>query len=66
MSSVEILVIDDEVQIRKLLEITLQSHDYKVLQAATGKEGLIIVANHPPDMVLLDLGLPDDSGHSVL
>jgi two-component system KDP operon response regulator KdpE len=66
MSSIEILVIDDEVQIRKLLEITLQSHDYKVLQAATGKEGLIIVANHPPDMVLLDLGLPDESGHAVL
>ena len=66
MSSVEILVIDDEVQIRKLLEITLQSHDYKVLQAATGKEGLVIVANHPPDMVLLDLGLPDESGHSIL
>jgi two-component system KDP operon response regulator KdpE len=66
MSSVEILVIDDEVQIRKLLEITLQSHDYKVVQAATGKEGLIIAANHPPDIVLLDLGLPDESGHTVL
>ena len=66
MSNVEILVIDDEVQIRKLLDITLQSHDYKVVQAATGKEGLIIVANHPPDMVLLDLGLPDESGHSIL
>ena len=66
MSNVEILVIDDEVQIRKLLEITLQSHDYKVVQAATGKEGLIIVANHPPDMVLLDLGLPDESGHAIL
>jgi len=66
MSNVEILVIDDEVQIRKLLEITLQSHDYKVLQAATGKEGLVIVASHPPDMVLLDLGLPDESGHSIL
>jgi len=66
MSNVEILVIDDEVQIRKLLDITLQSHDYKVVQAATGKEGLIIVANHPPDMVLLDLGLPDESGHAIL
>ena len=66
MINVEILVIDDEVQIRKLLEITLQSHDYKVLQASTGKEGLVIVASHPPDMVLLDLGLPDESGHSIL
>jgi len=66
MSNIEILVIDDEVQIRKLLEITLQSHDYKVLQAATGKEGLVIAASHPPDMVLLDLGLPDESGHSIL
>jgi two-component system KDP operon response regulator KdpE len=66
MNSAEILIIDDEVQIRKLLEITLQSNDYKVNEAATAREGLIKAANHPPDMILLDLGLPDESGHSVL
>ena len=66
MNSAEILIIDDEVQIRKLLEITLQSNDYKVNEAATAKEGLIAAANHPPDLIILDLGLPDESGHEVL
>lgn len=66
MSKAEILVIDDEPQIRKLLEITLESNDYKVTEAQNAKEGLIMAANHPPDMILLDLGLPDENGHSVL
>ena len=62
----EILIIDDEAQIRKLLEITLESHDYTVSQAISAKEGLIKAANHPPDMIILDLGLPDEDGHTVL
>lgn len=66
MNSGEILVIDDEVQIRKLLEITLQSNDFIVKEASTGKEGLLMAANHSPDLIILDLGLPDESGHSVL
>jgi two-component system KDP operon response regulator KdpE len=66
MSKAEILIIDDEPQIRKLLEITLESNDYKVLQAATGKEGLIMAANHPPELIVLDIGLPDKSGHEIL
>jgi two-component system KDP operon response regulator KdpE len=66
MNSTEILIIDDEVQIRKLLEITLQSNGYKINEAATAKEGLISAANHPPDLIILDLGLPDESGHDVL
>lgn len=66
MNNLSILIIDDEVQIRKLLTITLQSNDYKVREAATGQEGLTLVASHPPDLVLLDLGLPDQSGHEVL
>ncbi|MEI7596902.1 MAG: response regulator [Bacteroidota bacterium] len=66
MNRSEILVIDDEPQIRKLLEITLESNDYKVWQAATGKEGLIMAANHPPELILLDIGLPDKSGHGIL
>jgi two-component system KDP operon response regulator KdpE len=65
-NATEILVIDDEPQIRKLLEITLQSNDYKVKAAATAREGLTLAASHPPDMILLDLGLPDESGHVVL
>jgi two-component system KDP operon response regulator KdpE len=66
MNNGEILVIDDEVQIRKLLEITLQSNDFIVKEASTGKEGLLMAANHSPDLIILDLGLPDESGHSIL
>lgn len=62
----EILVIDDEAPIRKLLEITLQSNDYIIKQSATAKEALILAANHPPDLIILDLGLPDLDGHIVL
>jgi len=61
-----ILIIDDEVQIRKLLTITLQSYDYKVSEVTTAKDGLLTVASHPPDLVLLDIGLPDENGHEVL
>lgn len=66
MNSATILIIDDEVQIRKLLQITLESNEYKVIQASTAKEGMMIAASHPPDLLLLDLGLPDESGHQVL
>jgi two-component system KDP operon response regulator KdpE len=66
MNNAEILIIDDEPQIRKLLKITLESNDYRVVLAETGKEGVHLVANHTPDLVILDLGLPDKSGHSVL
>lgn len=66
MSKTEILIIDDEPPIRKLLEITLESNQYKVLQACNGKEGIIMAANHPPELILLDIGLPDKNGHEVL
>jgi len=66
MSNASILIIDDEAQIRKFLTITLQSNDYNVQEAASGKEGLNLVAGRPPDLVLLDLGLPDQSGYEVL
>ncbi|HEY5822939.1 MAG TPA: response regulator, partial [Cyclobacteriaceae bacterium] len=66
MNSGEILIIDDEVAIRKLLEITLHSNDFKVIEASTAKEGLVLAASHPPDLIILDLGLPDEDGHSVL
>lgn len=61
-----ILIIEDEPQIRRLLAITLESNEYKVLQASTGKEGILLAANHSPDLILLDIGLPDVSGHEVL
>jgi two-component system KDP operon response regulator KdpE len=61
-----ILVIDDEAQIRKLLEITLEANDYKVLFAVNGKEGITMAASHQPDLILLDLGLPDEDGQVIL
>ncbi|MFI5171980.1 MAG: response regulator [Chitinophagales bacterium] len=66
MNKSEILIIDDESQIRKLLEIALESNGYSVSQSSTAGEGIIIAANHPPDLILLDIGLPDKSGHTVL
>lgn len=66
MSKADILIIDDEPQIRKLLEITLESNDYKVIQADNGKQGILLAANHTPEVIILDLGLPDKSGHEVL
>jgi two-component system, OmpR family, KDP operon response regulator KdpE len=66
MNKAEILIIDDEAQIRKLLEITLQSNGYLSKSAVSAKEGLIMAANHPPELILLDLGLPDENGHHVL
>ncbi|MBI2722465.1 MAG: response regulator [Bacteroidetes bacterium] len=66
MNKQEILIIDDEAQIRKLLEITLRNNGYKVVEATTAHEGLIMAASHPPDLILLDIGLPDDNGIEVL
>jgi len=61
-----ILVIDDEVQIRKLLEISLEANDYKVLFGINGKDGITAAASYQPDLILLDLGLPDQDGQDVL
>lgn len=66
MTKASILVIDDEPQIRKLLKIVLESNDFRVIEAATGAEGILLAANHTPELILLDLGLPDTSGHEVL
>src|SRR6195952_198564 len=61
-----ILVIDDEPQIRKFLRISLASQGYKVLEAGTGAEGLSQAALNKPDLLVLDLGLPDMDGQDVL
>ena len=66
MNNAAILIIDDEVQMRRLLEITLESNSFIVESAETARDGLRIAANHPPDLIILDLGLPDETGHSVL
>jgi two-component system KDP operon response regulator KdpE len=60
------LVIDDEIQIRRLLRVSLEANGYRVVEAPTGKEGLAEAAQRPPQVVLLDLGLPDMEGVMVL
>lgn len=60
------LVIDDELQIRRLLRVCLDANGYRVLEAATGQAGISEAAQHRPDVVVLDLGLPDMDGLTVL
>jgi two-component system KDP operon response regulator KdpE len=61
-----ILVIDDESQIRRFLEISLRSQGYLVEEASSGRDGLERLALHGADLVVLDLGLPDLEGNDVL
>ncbi|UFH47993.1 response regulator [Pseudomonas sp. KNUC1026] len=61
-----ILVIDDEAQIRKFLRISLAAQGYRVLEAATAQAGLAEAALGQPDLIVLDLGLPDRDGQQVL
>lgn len=61
-----VLVIDDEAQIRRFLDIALRAEGYRVLLAGTAEEGLALAATQTPDLVILDLGLPDREGHAVL
>lgn len=65
-SGARILVIDDEPQIRKLLKVTLQAHHYTIHEASTGEEGVLQASLIHPDLIVLDLGLPDLSGMDVL
>jgi two-component system, OmpR family, KDP operon response regulator KdpE len=61
-----VLVIDDEIQIRRLLKINLEAAGYRVYEAATGEAGVAEAAQRRPDIVVLDLGLPDMDGVTVL
>lgn len=65
-SPIRVLIIDDEAQIRRFLRIALETQGYEVSEAASGREGLSQFAQHTPQMVLLDLGLPDLDGKQVL
>ena len=60
------LIIDDEIQIRRLLRMALEVREYKVFEAATGQQGLNEIVFHKPDVVILDMGLPDLDGLEVL
>ena len=60
-----VLVVDDEPQMRKFVRITLEAHDYRVIEATTAAEGIQQATAYTPDAVLLDLGLPDADGLDV-
>ncbi|MNE17244.1 KDP operon transcriptional regulatory protein KdpE [compost metagenome] len=65
-SGARILIIDDEPQIRKLLRVTIQAHHYEVFEACTGEEGILQATIVHPDIIVLDLGLPDMTGLEIL
>jgi two-component system KDP operon response regulator KdpE len=61
-----ILLIEDELPIRRFLRTSLAAHDYRLLEAETGDRALKLAVQQPPDLVILDLGLPDIDGQQVL
>lgn len=61
-----ILIVDDEPPIRRLLRTTLVAHEYRIVEAANGAEALSAMRHHRPDLVLLDLGLPDVDGLELI
>lgn len=66
MNKPQILIIDDEPQILKLLNIVLESNGYRVSSASTGLNGISVAASIRPDLILLDIGLPDRNGFEIL
>jgi two-component system KDP operon response regulator KdpE len=65
-SKAAILLIEDEAHIRSFLRISLEAHGYKVLEARTGEDGLLLAGQHQPQLVIVDLGLPDMDGKDVI
>jgi two-component system KDP operon response regulator KdpE len=61
-----ILVIEDEQEIRRFLRVSLGNHGYRLVESATGKEGVMQAASQQPDLIVLDLGLPDIDGMDVI
>ena len=61
-----VLVVEDDIPVRSLMVTTLKTHDYKFLTAANGTEAVMMASSHNPDVVFLDLGLPDVDGIDVI
>lgn len=61
-----VLVIEDDAQVRRMLRVGLAAHGFRLLEAGTGREGVVLAAQYVPEIVLLDLGLPDIDGLEVM
>jgi two-component system, OmpR family, KDP operon response regulator KdpE len=59
---IRVLIVDDEPQIRRFLRTSLSAHGYRVTEASCGREALSLMTTERPELVLLDLGLPDMAG----
>ena len=66
MNKLLILVVEDDPSIRKLITTTLKAHEYRYLSAANGQSAILEASSHNPDIVLLDLGLPDMDGVEII
>lgn len=66
MNRTKVLIVDDEQAIRRFLRISLEAEGYDVIDASSGKEAVTLAASHVPELVILDLGLPDVDGSQVL
>ena len=66
MNKPTILVVEDDIPVRNLITTTLKTHDYKYLTAPNGSEAVLLASSHNPDVVFLDLGLPDIDGIEVI
>jgi two-component system KDP operon response regulator KdpE len=66
INGARILIVDDEPAIRKLLKLTLKMHQFEIIEASTGEDGVYQASTAHPDLIILDLGLPDISGMEVL
>lgn len=66
LASLQVLIVDDEIQIRRFLRISLEANGYRVHEAVTGNEGLVRAAQLRPDILILDMGLPDADGVDIL
>lgn len=66
MNNDQILVVEDDAPVRNLITITLQAHDYRYITAENGETAVMTTASHNPDIILLDLGLPDIDGVEVI
>ena len=66
MNKMKILVVEDDISVKNLIVTTLQAHGYQYLSAKDGQEAILEASSHNPDVILLDLGLPDIDGDEVI